>query len=288
MNPWTRWVQFSGRQVDSRPLRWVLTLVPLCILGDLFAMAWRGAMPAVLYVAEHGGINARHHPSLFLGDDPWVGPALVWTMAMAAVVVALGQRIAGGRLLRPALVVLLVASAQFGHFYLPGDRGIDRILRTVMVILLFSDVTAPGHRRTVAAWPVDLIKLLLAIIYLAAGEAKINAEPGWTDMVTPELYTIVATPMVGRLDAATWYGHPWPFVIGGVFTLVLEYLSFLLLTRWGRYWALGGAAMHIALIGTMELGMFPFGMLALYPVLLSPWTEQVLDRLQKTRRAQET
>jgi len=279
MNPWARWVQFTGRRIDARPLRLVMAFIPLCILGDAAAMVWRGALPAVLYSAAFGGINATHHPSLFLGHAPWVGPALWWTMVMSSVLVLLGQRVASGRLLRPALLVLLVASAQFGHFYVPGDRGIDRILRTVMVLLLFSEVSAPGARKTVAAWPADLLKVLLAIVYVSAGEAKIGAAPGWTDPTTPELYTILAAPMVGRLDAASWYGHPLPFVVGGVFTLVLEYTSFLLLTRWARYWAVLGAALHVGLVLTMELGMFPFGMLALYPVLLAPWTEQVLDRI---------
>ena len=48
--------------------------------------------------------------------------------------------------------------------------------------------------------------------------------------------------------------------------------------RW-RWWAIFGALLHVGLALTMELGMFPFGMLALYPVLFGPWTCQALDRL---------
>jgi hypothetical protein len=172
----------------------------------------------------------------------------------------------------------MVTSAQFGHFYVPGDRGIDRLLRMVLLLLLLSEVSSPRRAAQVAAWPADLLRLLLALVYFVAGVAKIGAKPGWTDLTTPELYTIVAQPMVGRLDPMTWYGHPTPFLLGGVFTLVLELSSVLLITRWGRHWALLGAALHVGLVFTMELGMFPFAMLAFYPVLLSPWTERMLDR----------
>ena len=35
---------------------------------------------------------------------------------------------------RPALLIGVLAYAQAGHLYAPGDRGIDRILRTVLLI----------------------------------------------------------------------------------------------------------------------------------------------------------
>jgi len=279
MTWWQRWVAFTGRQVDARPLRLVQLLIALCVLGDAFALLWRGAAPAVLFRATHGGIGVANAQRLVLGDGAWVGPALFGSMVVAAVVVAAGQRLAGGWGLRPALVMLVVSSAQLGALYGPGDRGIDRILRTVLVLLLFSGVSAPGRRATVAAWPADLLRLFLVVVYVAAGDAKVGAHPGWFDAERPELYTILATPMVGRLDPVAWAGVPELFVVAGAAVWALEFTSFALLTPWARYWAVGGVALHLGLVVTMELGMFPFGMLALYPVLLSPWTEAVLDRL---------
>ena len=51
-----------------------------------------------------------------------------------------GQPIAGTRELTESTMVLIVfgalAYAQLGHLYPPGDRAIDRILRTALLILL--------------------------------------------------------------------------------------------------------------------------------------------------------
>jgi hypothetical protein len=108
---------------------------------------------------------------------------------------------------------------------------------------------------------------------------KFDAQPGFLDLKEPELYQIMASPIAGRLDPVFWADYPLPFVIGGAGAIAIELSSPLLLTRWGRYWAVLGAAMHVGIALTMELGVFSWGMLALYPVLLSPWTERMLDRL---------
>lgn len=271
---WERWVRFSGRPIDARPLVLVRIFVPLCILGDLIDMMVRGATDGVVYTSVHGGINAVHSPQYFLGDGTWPGPLLVALLCLTMPLVALG-----GRACRPALLVGLIAAAQFGHFYQPGDRAIDRLLRTALLILLFSEVTAPKVPKQVAAWPVDLMKFLLVLIYLAAGFAKIGGSMGWWHPeMTPELLKILSDPSAGKLDPWFWDDY-WPiFWFGSVATLILEFTPFLILTRWCRYWAVFGAFMHLGILSMMYLGMFSLGMLAFYPLLFSPWTEQWLDR----------
>jgi hypothetical protein len=75
--------------------------------------------------------------------------------------------------------------------------------------------------------------------------------------------------------AAAW---PWLWRIGGWLTIGLELASPLLLTRFRHFWAVGGILMHLGIALTMDLGMFSWGMLSMYLVVLSPWVVRVLDR----------
>ncbi len=54
-------------------------------------------------------------------------------------------------------------------------------------------------------------------------------------------------------------------------TVALELSSLLLLTRWAPWWGIVGALMHVGIFSMMELGMFSWGMLALYPIVFAPW-----------------
>ncbi len=271
---WARWVRFTGREIDSRPLVLVRILLPLVVLGDLVDLWVRGAAPAVLFSAAHGGINAHFSPQLLLdGDRWWTGPALAVTMAVACPLVSAGVAA------RPALVALLLSSASFGHFYVPGDRAIDRLIRTALVVLLCSAVSRRRVPARIAAWPVDLLKWLLVLIYLAAGLAKIGGSPGWgVPGYDPELYRIFADPLAGRLDPWAWRGW-WPvFYAGSVATVALELAAPLILTRHAWKWAIPGALMHLGIFAGMYLGAFSFGMLAFYPLLCAPQLERMLDR----------
>lgn len=274
MTLWSRWIAFTGREVDSRPLRLVRVLVPLCILGDLLAIVWRGAFRAVLLPESMGGLTDGSSWWSLFGGVWWGGP-LLWVLCLVAAPLV----IRGGRLGRPALATLLVAYAQLGHLYTPGDRAIDRLLRTVLLLWLFSEASSARPASRIAAWPADLLRWLLAIVYLQAGIVKINAKPGFLDLDMNELYQIMCAPQVGRLDPVFWEPLMPLFFVGGVVTMMLEFSSPLLLTRLGPYWAIGGALMHIGIAIGMDLGMFPFGMLALYPVLLWPFTIRALDAL---------
>ncbi len=275
---WERWGRFTGRRIDARPLVLVRIFVPLCVLGDLVDMALRGALDACLYSAQNGGVNANFAPQLAF--DPnwvWLGPIL-WLVCVASMAL-----VSAGIWTRPALAIGLVSTSQLGHFFMPGDRGIDRLLRTALLILLFSEVTSSKRLATVAAWPVDLLKWILVLVYMAAGFAKIGGSEGWFFLShQPELYRILADPMAGKLDPAFWAPISAPFRFGSWATIVLEVTAPLILTRWCHKWALFGAFMHLGIAAMMFLGMFSWGMLAFYPLLFSPWTEQVLDRFGLT------
>ena len=273
INLWTRWVNAVYRPVDARPLVWVRRLMPLVILADMLSMAHRGAAQAILFDASHGGTSSGASKWFMFGDWMYAGPFL-W-----AVIVLSMPFISAGILTRPALVTGILAYSQLGHMDLPGDRGVDRMMRTTLIILLFSEVTQKKVPEKIAQWPVMLTKWMLVFVYLSAGMAKITNTTAWWDpRKLPELYTILVDPLGGHLDPAFWYNYQEIFIFGGWSTIILEFTPFLILTRWSPYWACFGAFMHVGIALWMDLGIFSFGMLAFYPLLFSPWTEKLLNR----------
>ncbi len=271
---WNRWVAFTRQPVDSRPLVVLRTLVPLMVLFDMASIYLRNAQDAVLYPTSMGGMVQRSDAWFLLESVPHAGPLLVGVVSACMALAVVGV------LTRPALVVGVVAYAQLGHMWTAGDRGIDRILRTAMVILIFSAVTNAKVPRRIPRWSVDLIRLLVVCVFIGAAVAKANNNGHhWLGMMHPhELYTIMASPINGRLDPVFWYDIQAPFIAMGWATLILEFAVVLVFTRFGPWWAISGALMHLGIAATMDLGIFSWGMLALYPVLFSPWTEALLDR----------
>ena len=161
MTWWNRWVDHVHRPIDSRPLRLTMVLIALCVVGDLTDMAWRGALSACL--DPQVGLAAKSARWYLLDDLQWGGP-LVYGLSLvsALMVVARVQT-------RPALLVLLVSYSQLGHLFVPGDRGIDRILRTALLVLVFSAV--PTAKAQVAAWPAHLLRWLLVCGFTELGWA---------------------------------------------------------------------------------------------------------------------
>jgi len=189
-----------------------------------------------------------------------------------------------GLWMRPAIIIGVLAYAQLGHLYPPGDRAIDRILRSALLILLFS-----GADRTIAlgrtsndpipAWPAHMLKYFLVLVYLSAGLAKLIQQPGWLSLTAdPPLLRILIDPMAGDLDPLFWAQFPWLFRLGGFATIAFELSSPLLLTRHAHRLAVVGIFMHLGIAATMTLGMFSRGVLAFYPLLLAPFILPHLDR----------
>lgn len=272
---WDAWVRLTREPVDSRPLLLVRVAVTFVVACDMLAIVLRGAWDAVLYPRELGGIVQDSAPWFLFDGVVVAGPAL-WATVLVSMAFA-----TAGVATRPALVVGLLAYAQLGHFWPPGDRGVDHILRTALVILIASAISDPKVPPRVARWAVDLVRLLVVCVFLGAAAAKGNNAADWLGARHPhELYAIMASPVNGRLNPAFWFDHQAPFVAMGWATLVGEFLVLaVFVPRLRPYWAVYGALLHLGIAATIDLGIFSFGMLALYPVLFSPWTEAALDRL---------
>jgi hypothetical protein len=135
----------------------------------------------------------------------------------------------------------------------------------------------------VPAWPRYLLLLQLVWVYFSGGLNKGGASwfphGGFT-----ALANIMADPHVTRFGAA-WI--PMPLArIATVVTMLFELGAPLYLAmyvgvtkggrlgaacRYGRWaWIAVGLAFHLGIALGLRLGIFPWGMLALYPVLLRP------------------
>ena len=87
---------------------------------------------------------------------------------------------------------------------------------------------------------------------------------------------ILTDPMSANLDSVGWSEYEMWFRLGGFITIAIELSSPLLLTRYGHFWAVAGFMMHLGIAITMSLGMFAWGMLAFYPMLLAPFILRAL------------
>lgn len=285
--PWAWWVARVNRPVDVRPFALARISLALCVLVDQLQM-WSVGMSGVAYqLSEYGGLGGFHRAQYwFLDAGPAAAPALwvVWMVCMACVALGVATR--------PAMLFGVLAYAQLGHLFPTGDRGVDRIVRTVLLLLLFTNAHrcyALGNvlrRRprlaTTPGWAHDLVHLFLVVVYAAAGVAKVANNGWWKLSGTPMLLRVLADPMAGRIDPDTrvWRSSAPLLRVAGMATVVWEVMSPMFLTRYARWWALFGVAMHLGIAATMKLGMFSYGMLSLYWIVLAPVLLPAIDRVE--------
>jgi len=269
MTLWRWWVARCERPVAARPLAATRILLALCILCDLLRVVELGLVPVLFRLGEDGGLTAFHDPHLLI-HDWWGADAGPIAMGITMVCMLLVMAGYGTRL---AILIGVLAYAQLGHLFPPGDRAIDRILRTGLLVILCSGAVRPWWKlqgQKMAAWPVDLLKFILVMVYLSAGLAKILQQPGWLfASAHPPLLRILTDPLAAHMSPEFWDQWPFLFRLGSWGTIALELSSVLILTRWCRYWAIFGVAMHLGIWFSMDLGMFSLGMLSFYPLLLA-------------------
>jgi hypothetical protein len=205
---------------------------------------------------------------------------------------------------RSSALVLLLASSQLAQLSPGSDRGIDTLLRNVLIILVFAPsgatLSADARLRTgrwisdacVVAWPRYLIVAQLVVMYFSAGIQK--QSQAWTSLGGySALYLVLHQPHY----AAFSLPHEWlvtlsPFLRISTFVSVwFERLSiFVPWLMWrhatrerpGRVrslvnrahilgcWVTLGITFHLGLALGLELGIFPWGCIALYPAFFPP------------------
>lgn len=280
---WVWWQTRVNRMEDSRPLAAVRIAVSLALVLDLLNVLRLGLVDTLFVPFDHGGLSNVQDSAYVMGKllpDPWAGRVLFGTSLLCFVLTGLGV------LSRPATVVGVLAYAQLGHLYPPGDRAIDHLLRTVLLILLFSD----AHRRwslsrgevarQTRGWASDLIRTLLVVLYMSAGITKLMQQPRWLALQgMPVLYRVMTDPLAAHLDPVAMQDWTWLLRVLGWGTIAMECSGFLIYTRLAPYWAIPGICMHLGIAFSMELGMFSWGMMAFYPLLFAPfWLPRLMRR----------
>ena len=271
--PWAAWTSYLDEEMDPTPLALVRIGLPLVVIADLARLIQLDLLAHVFSPYSAGGLSKIQDPHWilphFLGDAAATTALVATLLCMSFVAI--------GKWMRPAILIAVLSYAQLGHLFPPGDRAIDRLIRCGLLILLFSqaDRALSWNRtrtHTIPAWPAHLIRYLLVLVYLSAGLSKLIQQPDWLSLTAdPPLMRILIDPMAGELDPVFWAQFPWLFRLGGFATIAFELSSPLLLTRHAPKLAIVGLLMHVGILLTMSLGMFSWGMLAFYPLLLVPW-----------------
>ncbi len=302
---WQRWAGFWAEREHPRVLATIRICLGLVLLYDFMQVWWLDLVVPLFGVQEIGGLSdamARKHPPMvyrWLPGTEGVARSLHATITLAALTFTLGA------FTRTSALVLLLAWAQWSMVLPASDRGIDTLCRDVLCILIFSGagqcwsvdaVRANGRTDdstwTVPAWPRRLIIVQCVAMYFLAGVQKTGLT--WYPMGhSAALYFILQDPAIARFDFTWLARQPWFFLtqVGTVVTIVFQDtypLVFLWIwfkrtaerggrlrhfsNRWHlEWWWIGtGALFHIMLAIGLELGIFPFAMLALYPAWLSP------------------
>ena len=296
------WVELWDRREAPTSLALCRILVAAVLLADLLQARSYGLVETVWGPPPEGlgwgaqGASAAAAARWF-GASIGTGWLLWWTAAIAALLVIAGVAT------RPAALLLALTWAQLGHLAPDSDRGIDFMLRSVLLILVFSrcnacwSVDAWFRRRIgrpfpslVPSWPRYLLFAQLIWIYFSAGQNKIDKAWGPVKDFTA-LGNILTDPHFARFDPA-WIATFFPVLqLATLATIAFELTSpvMILLTWWhstrdrpGRLrrlsnllrlrwvWIATGASFHLGIAVTMRLGVFPWGMFAMYPALFQP------------------
>lgn len=315
-----RWVAFWDRREAPTSLVLVRVLVAAAVLGDLL-VAWQLGLVPELWEAPPFGLGAGATSSslarcleFFTGSRS--DAQTVWLLTTLS---AFSLLI--GCFTRLSAVLLALSYAELSRLSPNADRGIDDLLR---IACLFLAVSAAGARFSfdawlrrilgrpqpslVPAWPRYLLFGQVLWVYFScalhrgsdwgplgdfSALARILSDPHYTRLTpgsAPSLYPLMqlgtAATMVFELSAPlmllwTWYERT-PSGPGK-----LRRAAVLLRVRW--LWLGTGVLFHLGIALTMRLGMFPFGMLALYPALLSPREiEEALARLRRRRAGERS
>lgn len=298
------WVRMWDLKEAPTSLALVRICVGLVMWGEL---AWAGGVGVVDWLwapAEAGGLidvmSMKRVPLVYqiLPAEPWA----VWVIWGVAFVAAFCMMV--GFFSRTSVLITLLMSAQLALINVPADRGIELVLRDLLLILCFARCGNAwsldawlktgkwaGDGGLIPAWPRHLFILQLIVIYQIAGISKF-ASVWWPDGDFTALYYVLVNPIYSRF-ALDWASTPLLQFsqVASALTLVFEWNAWILIPAyWFRYtydrpgrlralfnridvrrvYVFGGIALHLGIEGLMSLGAFALAMLAVYPAFFHP------------------
>lgn len=311
------WVALWDRREDPRSIALVRILMSMVVLYDWLRI-WSLDLVVPLFAPSAGGgigtpLSRKSIPWLYAAlpdgtDAAWVGFTLV---------VVLTVMLGVGLLTRVSAALLVLLWTQLALGLPASDRGIDMLIRNVIFLLAFSSAGRVwsldarirtgswlGDGAPVPAWPRYLLVIQLVILYFTAGVQKVSSAwtpfGGWSALYIAmrdpafamgELAILDALyPITQVLTASTW-AWEWsaPLLI-----LALYYRD--TRSRTGRLRALMnrlsfrtiylliGASFHFGTALTLQLGIFPWAVLSIYPACFHPSElRRMLNRLRRAR-----
>jgi hypothetical protein len=314
---WRDWVAFWDEREHPISLSLVRFLLGMCWFYDFF-LIWRLDLVIPLFgVGEVGGFSdalVRPNPATWYAWMPGTdlgARALHTLMTLSALSFMLGF------FTRTSALLLLVSWSMFVGVLPYADRGIDVLSRLSLCIFVFSSAGAWGSLdammrtgsvwgdgRSIGVWARRLLLLQLVWMYTSAGISKVGIT-WWPMGHYAALYFALQDPAVAAWDFDYLSRQPFFFFtqVGTATTMIyqISYPIVLLLMYWHRNPGVGGriaafatrwrlewiwigigGIFHLALAMTMVLGIFPWAMLALYPVWLPP--HDLLPLLARARR----
>jgi hypothetical protein len=296
------WVELWDRREPPTALALVRILIAAVMLADLL-QAYSYGLVDVIWAPPPDGLAWGGQAKVPAAAARWFGATVEtgWLLWWTAVVASL--LVMAGVATRVSVLLLALTWAQLGHMASDGDRGIDYMLRGCLLVLAFSQCHARWSvdawvRRKIGrpfpelipAWPRYLLFAQLIWIYFSAGHNK--SDKAWGPLENFEaLGNILCDPHFARFDPS-WVATFYPMLqLGTLATISFELgaPAMILLTWWdatrdrpGRLrrlsnllrlrwmWIATGVIFHVGIAVTMRLGIFPWGLLALYPVLFHP------------------
>jgi hypothetical protein len=290
------WVNLWDRREPATAQALVRIGVGVCLLFDLLQVRWLGLVDAVWAPPPDGmgyGSSPRLWSQHWFGADAGTSELLWWVCTIAVALFTVGA------LTRVACVVFVLVYAQMAMISPDADRGIDMICRAVVGVLALSwcharwSVDAWVRARflgrpfpeLVPAWPRLLLFAQLVWIYFSGGHNKTGPEWGPAGGFAA-LANVLSDPHFARFSA-DWVPTLYPLmVVATAATMAFELGSpgIIVLTaldrRPGRVgwvaarlrwvWIVTGVLLHLNIAVFMRLGLFPWAMIAMYPVLLHP------------------
>lgn len=313
MSWFARWTQLWDRHESPLVLALLRVGFAAILLGDQLHILLLDLVPTLFGAAQAGGLadplTAKPIPEIYRVLPPTSATAwglyLTWTGATLLWGLGLFTRLSG--------LVMLLAYAQFAMVLPAADRGIDMLVRNVVLVLLFSQshatLSLDAWRRTgtwrgdgqpVPAWPRHLLILQLVVVYFTAGIQKVGL--AWMPMGDfAALYIVLHDPAVVRWEFP-WLKAAYPITqIATASTWIWEWSAPLLglsifyrdtRTRAGwlrqqmnrlnfrSIYLFFGVLFHLGIALTMRIGIFPWAMMALY---LCSYHPDELRRLARRR-----
>ena len=309
------WVDFLDRREPPTVLALVRILVGAALVADLSVAAAGGLVEAVWAPPPLGVGYGALAPVPPLAVR-WLGASTDTAWTLWAITLACAALVALGAATRVAGAIFVVTSAQLAFCAPDSDRGIDILLRVVVGVLVLSganarwSVDAFVRRRVgrpppelVPAWPRYLLFAQLVWMYFSAGVSK--TDPAWgPKRGFSALAMILTDPHFARWEPG-WVATLYPLTqVATAATMLFElgapvYLVAALLAqraqtpprvatvargvRWT--WLAVGFGFHLGIAVTMRLGVFPFGMLAVWPAFLRPDELDAFVRWLRRRQA---